>query len=130
MVSRADRDWRDIRNAKAAELDDRYSLHRVANVIFIVCFFAAMICHIVCFGVLLSKNQELRDNTDPLPGSTVCILYMDVGKNPTVNKTNIDIVTYEGGHSCEFVAFGSVSLTILAIAMMICLVIRTIFINK
>ena len=129
MVSRVDRDWRASHNPEAAKHDDRYSLHRVANAIFIVCYFAAMICHIVCFGVLLSKNQELRDQTDPLPDSRVCILYMDVGKNPAVNKTN-DIVNYEGGHSCEFTAFGSVALTILAIAMMICLVVRTIFINK
>ena len=129
MVSRVDKDWRDTRNIQDAERDNRYSLHRVANAIFFVCYFAAMICHIVSFGVLLNKNQQLRDNTTPLPDSRVCILYMDVG-NPTNTSDKRDIVTYEGGHSCEFAAFGSVVLTILAIIMMICLAVRTFFINK
>lgn len=129
MVSKADKDWLVTRNALDAERDNRYSLHRVANAIFVVCYFAAMICHSVSFGVLLSKNQELRDNTTPPPDSRVCILYMDIGTHTVGNKTE-DNVIYDGGRSCEFAAFGTVVLTILAIIMMICLVTRTFFINK
>ena len=63
MVFKEDLDWRSDRLAAVAraEADNPYTLHRVANAIFVVCHFAAMICYIVCFGVLLSKQDELEN---------------------------------------------------------------------
>ena len=121
MVSKEDADWRGERDAAASERDTRYTLHRVANLILAVCQFAAMICHIICFGVLLTKINQLDDKLN-IAGDKVCVLYMSANDS---NK-----VEYNGGHTCDFVIFTSVILTIMAAIMLIFLIVRLFLVNK
>ena len=126
MPSKEDLDWRDARIAAKVEPDTRYTLHRVTNLIFAVCQFAAMICHIICFGVLLSKISEIEDKIGRPPDNRqVCIFYMS-----TTTYEGKDVVQYSGGHSCEFIAFGSIVLTIMAAIMLIFLIVRIVFVRK
>ena len=127
--SKEDLDWRDVRNAATVEPDTRYTLHRVTNLIFAVCQFAAMICHIICFGVLLSKISELEEKTGHPADKEVCVLYIGLTKTQ-INGTTHELVEYNGGHSCEFVAFGSVMLAIMAAIMLIFLTVRIFLVNK
>ena len=120
MVSKEDADWRGERDAALVERDTRYTLHRVTNLILVVCQFAAVICHIVCFGVLLTKINQLDDVN--IPGDDVCVLYM------SVNDSNA--VKYSGGSTCNFVIFTSVILTILAATMLIFLIVRLFLVSK
>ena len=127
MASKEDLDWRDVRIAATMEPDTRYTLHRVANLIFAVCQFAAMICHIICFGVLLNKINEIEDKFPRPPDDRqVCIFYMTTTKDQGGNE----VIQYNGGHSCEFVAFGSIVLTIMAAIMLIFLIVRIVFLSK
>ena len=125
-MSKEDLDWRNVRNAAPVESDSRYTLHRVTNLIFAVCQFVAMLCHIICFGVLLNKIHELEDRIGRPSDTEICILYMTTGK---FNETQ-DVVKYNGGHSCEFVAFGSVVLAIMAAGMLVFLIVRLFLVKK
>ena len=129
MPSKEDLDWRDARIAATVERDTRYTLHRVTNLIFAVCQFAAMICHIICFGVLLTKINEIKDKLGRRPAKETCILYIGVHQEQE-NGTTYNIVEYNGGHSCEFVAFGSVMLSIMAAIMLIFLIVRLFLVSK
>ena len=128
MVSKEDANWRDERNFAISERDTRYTLHRVANLILAVCQFAAMICHIICFGVLLSKNNELDSKLGEQPGRETCIFYM----SETDNKDSNDHpgIKYNGGHPCDFIAFTAIALAVLAAIMLIFLIVRLIFVNR
>ena len=125
MASKEDLDWRGTRIAATVEPDTRYTLHRVTNLIFAVCQFAAMICHIICFGVLLNKINEIEDKIGHPPDKEICILY--AGFHEGVNSTDVE---YNGGRSCEFVAFGSVMLAIMAAIMLIFLIVRIFLVSK
>ena len=63
MASKEDLDWNGARSAvvTAEYNDSRFTLHRVANVILAVGQFAAIICHIVCFGVTINKIDEIEN---------------------------------------------------------------------
>jgi len=122
MVSKEDLAWRGI-NPTVQQLDPRYTLHRVTNIVFIVCHFAAMICHIICFSVLLSKHQEIKDKLDYHGGSKICILYM--GHDSDTNE-----VEFNGEHTCDFVIVGSIILTVLAVLSQLGLLIRTVLMRK
>jgi len=128
MANKEDLNWRGLKSQVAGEPYQRYTMHRVANAIMFVCIFAVLICHIVCFASLLTKHNELKDKVVP-PGahSKVCILYMD-SYSPYNNGTRV--IEFKGKHSCDFAIFGSVSLAILAVIMMIALAVRTFFFNK
>lgn len=126
MGSKDDLDWRNLRGLGVEEPEGPYTLHRVANAIFAVCQLAAMICHIICFGVLLSKINELEEKFGrPEGDQEVCILYMKSVKNGSN-----DYLTYNEGHTCAFVIFTSIGLAILAAIMLIFLIVRIIFIKK
>ena len=130
MPPKEDLDWRDVRIAATVERDTRYTLHRVTNLIIAVCQFAAMICHIICFGVLLNKINEIEDKLGrPPPDKEVCILYIGL-REAEINGTEHEFVEYNGGHSCEFVAFGSVMLAIMAAIMLIFLIVRIFLVSK
>lgn len=126
---KADVDWRVAREATTIEADSRYTLHRVANAIMAVCQFAAMICHIICFGVLLSKTNEIENKLGrPPKDEEVCILYLGLSDEKDAN--NHPVVKYNGGHSCEFVIFASIGLAILAAIMLIFLIVRIFLVKK
>lgn len=127
MVSKEDLDWRGVRNASLLEADNRYTMHRLTNAIFVVCYFAAMICHIVCFGVLLNKLNEIKDKIGDPPNTEVCVLYVDVS-NVKINGT--PVAEYKGKHTCDMVIYTSIILAISAVGMMIFLSIRTYFVKK
>ena len=130
-MSKEDLDWRNVRNVATVEPDTRYTLHRVANLIFAVCQFAAMICHIICFGVLLSKISELEEKIGRPPDNRqVCIFYMTTTTTKDDEGKDVTEFQYNGGHSCEFVAFGSIVLTIMAAIMLIFLIVRIFLIKK
>ena len=127
MVSKDDLSWRGLTAPAAEEPPQRYTMHRVANAIIFVCMFAALICHIVCFASLLSKHNEYVDKLPYDDKSEVCILYMD-----TYNRYNnaTRVVEFKGKHSCDFAIYGSVSLAIIAVIMMIALGVRTFLFSK
>ena len=126
MGSKEDSDWRNLRGLGVEEPEGPYTLHRVANAIFAVCQLAAMICHIICFGVLLSKINELEEKIGRAPeGQEVCIFYMKATK-----FNNTDVLEYNEGHTCAFIVFTSIGLAILAAVMLIFLIVRIIFIKK
>ena len=127
MVSKEDLSWRGLTGPVEGEPYQRYTVHRVANAVMFVCIFAALICHIVCFASLLTKHNELVDKLSYVNKSEVCILYMDT-RNPYGNATCI--VEFKGKHSCDFAVYGSVSLSLIAVIMMIALGVRTFLFNK
>ena len=124
MASKEDLDLRGVRIAATVEPDTRYILRRVIYLILAVCQFAAMICHIICFGVLLNKINEIKDKIGRPPDGEVCILYMGLTENKTLT------VEYNGWHSCDFVIFSSIILAIMAGIMLISLIVRIILVNK
>ena len=132
MVSKEDADWRDERKTRdktaIVERDTRYTLHRVANLIMAVCQFAAMICHIICFGVLLSKNHEIDSKLRQQPGRETCIFFMTSTGNKD-SKGDLEF-KYNGGRPCDFIAFTAIALAILAGIMLIFLIVRLIFVSK
>ena len=130
-ASKQDLDWRGARGAATVAYDpnSRYTLHRVANAILAVCQFAAMICHIVCFGVMLNKINEIEDKIGRPASDEVCILYMTAEKTTDGNK-EIIVVHYNGGHTCSFVVFASIALAILAAMMLIFLIVRIVLVKK
>ena len=127
--SKEDLDWRGARIAATVEPDTRYTLHRVTNLIFAVCQFAAMICHIICFGVLLNKINEIKDKIGRPPGEEVCLLYIGV-TDTVIDGETYKKVEYNGGHSCDFVIFGSIILAIMAGIMLIFFIVRILLVNK
>ena len=132
-ASKEDSSWRGTRSfaVVTSHDDSRYTMHRVANAILAVCQFAAMICHIVCFGVLMSKINEIEDKIGPAPsGEEVCILYLGTHEAKNDKGKTVNIVEYNGGHTCDFVIFGSITLAIFAALMMICLIVRIVLVRK
>ena len=127
MVSKEDLDWRGDRDATPAERDARYTLHRVSNLILAVCQFAAMICHIICFGVLLSKNHEIEHNFAEQPGRETCIFYISA---KSVEGQEDKAIEYNGGRPCDFIAFAAMALAVLAGIMLIFLIVRLILVSK
>ena len=138
MVSNGkDLAWHGARNATATVAcdDSCYSMHCVANAlvnaILAVCHLGAMICHIICFSVLMSKINEIEDKIGPAPpGKELCILYLGAHEGKNDKGKTINIVEYNGGHTCDFVIFGSITLAILAALMLICLIVRIVVVRK
>ena len=132
-ASKEDLAWRGARSSAVvvSHDDSRYTLHRVANAILAVCQFAAMICHIVCFGVLMNKINEIEDKIGrPPSGEEVCILYLGSHEGKNDKGETINILEYNGGHTCDFVIFGSITLAIFAALMLICLIVRIVLVRK
>lgn len=137
MASKDDLAWRSARISIVAAVaydDSRYTLHRVANVILAVGQLAAIICHSICFGMMISKIDEIENKIgrplDPVSGnpdvgSSVCILYMG-----TTKYHGGDVVEYNGGQTCDFVIFASMSLAILAAMTMIFLIVRIVLVKR
>lgn len=124
-ASKADVDRNVAREGTKAGDDTPYVLHLVFNAILVACQFAAMICHIVCFSVLLRKANELDDKLGVYPNKETCVLFIRRYSNGTR-----EFVEYNSGSACAFIIYTSIMLMIMAIIMMIFIILRTIFIKK
>ena len=106
---------RGARNSSAARADPRCTPHRVANGFLAVCQFAAMICHLICFVVMLNKTRELQNK---LGHDGACILYIsayDNGTNVPVEYNDVP---------CYFVTYGSLWLAAMAVYVTGFLIVR------
>ena len=86
-----------------------------------VCQFAAMICHLICFVVMLNKTRELQNK---LGYNGACILYInayDNGTNAAVEYNDVP---------CYFVTYGSLWLAAMAAYVTGFLIVRLVQVKR